>query len=233
MDPLEGLLTTEDVANYLKVDVVTVRRLVSRGELGAYRIGGEYRFTIRDIREYLERQHIPAKQIIVPAKPLATALPSVELEPVWNSVAPAFLRKLTRRAKLALKLAADEAHNFRQEQIGSEHLLLGLIREPEGVASQVLGELGVTFDKARQAIELMGGIGAGPDQQAQDVSEEARRAIELALEHQKRLNHHYMGTEHLLLGLIQDDGRVTRVLEGLGVTVERVSEQVSQKLEKM
>src|SRR5262245_63984104 len=61
MDLVEPLLTSDDVANYMKIDVVTVRRLVNRGELAAYRIGGEYRFKADDIREYLERQYLPAQ----------------------------------------------------------------------------------------------------------------------------------------------------------------------------
>src|SRR5215470_6676085 len=101
-EALEGLFTSEDVANYLKVDVVTVRRLVNRGELAAYRVGGEYRFRKHDINDYLERQYVPA-QIFTAG----------ELD---RHIQQAF-KKFTRRAKQAMLLAGEEASRFKRSQI--------------------------------------------------------------------------------------------------------------------
>src|SRR5262245_19267093 len=144
MDPLEVLLTTDELANYLKVDVVTVRRLVNRGELAAYRIGGEYRFKARDIRDYLERQYLPAQ-------PFAAG----DLDKFTKQA----FEKFTKRVKQTMLLAAEEAQNFKRAQVGPEHILLGLIREGEGVAGRVLNELGITFDRAVRAIEATSGMG--------------------------------------------------------------------------
>src|SRR5262245_49821369 len=186
MEAPEGLLTSEDVANYMKVDVVTVRRLVNRGELAAYRVGGEYRFKIRDIDDYLNRQYIPA-QIFTAG----------ELD---RQVQQAF-NKFTRRAKQVMLLAAEEASSLRRAQIGPEHVLLGLMREGEGVAGRVLSSLGVQLDRARQATEEAFGVGESSDQLAPQPSDETRYMIKLAVDEAKQLEHRFIGTEHLLLAL--------------------------------
>jgi excisionase family DNA binding protein len=152
VEPLESLLTTEDVANYLKVDVVTVRRLVNRGDLAAYRVGGEYRFTRSDVVDYLHRQHIPARANHAVDQDLL-------LKQAFN--------KLTKRAKQSLwKFAAEEARNFKQPHIGTEHILLGLILEGEGVAGHVMRDLGVTIVQARAAVEAAVGMGDFSGRQA-------------------------------------------------------------------
>jgi excisionase family DNA binding protein len=219
MDPLEPLLTTEDVANYLKVDVVTVRRLVSRGDLSAYRIGGEYRFTRSDIVDFLHRQHIPAR-------PLSAADQEKLLKQAFQ--------KLTRRAKQAIwKFAVEEARNFKRPEIGTEHMLLGLILEGEGVAGHVLGGFGVTIAKARSAVEATAGVGAGPVRQEPDLSAEAKDAIECAIDEAKQLNHHFIGTEHVLLGILRDrQGNAVRALEHLGLSPEQVRDQVIEVLQR-
>src|SRR5262245_43582900 len=181
MEPLESLLTTEDVANYLKLDVVTVRRIVSRGDLAAYRIGGEYRFMRSDIVDFLKRQHIPAR-------PLDAAEQMKLLKPA--------LDRLTKRARQAIwRLATEEARSFQQPRLGTGHILLGLIGEGEGVAGRVLHDLGITLARARQAVEIAIGVGAGAasDSSELELSEDARNVIEIAYDEAIRMHHHYIG----------------------------------------
>jgi excisionase family DNA binding protein len=213
-----GLLTSEDVANYMKVDVVTVRRLVNRGELAAYRVGGEYRFKMGDINDYLERQYVPA-QIFTAGEP-------------DRYVQQAF-KKFTRRAKQAMLLAAEEASSFRHTQIGPEHVLLGLIREGEGVAGRVLTAMGVQLDGARQVIEATFGVGDGSDQPAPGPNDETRHMIVLAVAEAKQLEHHFIGTEHLLLALMRDaDSNAAQVLAQLDVAAEQVRDEVMRLLKE-
>jgi excisionase family DNA binding protein len=220
VEPLESLLTTEDVANYLKVDVVTVRRLVNRGDLAAYRVGGEYRFTRSDVVDYLHRQHIPARANHAVDQDLL-------LKQAFN--------KLTKRAKQSLwKFAAEEARNFKQPHIGTEHILLGLILEGEGVAGHVMRDLGVTIVQARAAVEAAVGMGDFSGRQAPELSADSKDAIEYAVDEARELNHHFIGTEHLLLGIIRDpQGNAVRVLEHIGVAPEQVHTCVLGKIKAM
>ena len=117
---------------------------------------------------------------------------------------------------------------FDHEYVGTEHILLGLIREDGGVAAQALELLGISEEAARQQIEEIVG---GPDRPGQrDTSRSRRRAkkvLQLSLRKAIALGHGHVGTEHLLLGLIhQDDGAATRVLNGLGVDPNTIRQQV-------
>src|SRR5579884_4312680 len=112
--------------------------------------------------------------------------------------------RFTERARHVLSLAQEEAHRFRHNYIGTEHLLLGLIREGDGVAARVLRRMGVDLNKARGSIEAI--IGRGKHLVAGEVglTPRAKKVIELAVEEARYLNHDYIGTEHLLLGLIRE-----------------------------
>jgi excisionase family DNA binding protein len=212
MDPLEPLLTTDDVANYMKVDVVTVRRLVNRGELAAYRIGGEYRFKAGDLRDYLERQYVPVQ--------------------LFKGGDPASLNKhvfdkCTRLAKQSLLRADEEASAFGRAQIYPEHILLGLILASDGVAFHVLDSLGVKIHDAREAVEAISGRGTEADQQPRDLSDAARALVDLAVDEAKQLKHHYIGTEHLLLALTRDgEGNAALALAQLGLAAKQVQDAV-------
>lgn len=111
--------------------------------------------------------------------------------------------KFTRRSRTVLDLAAKEAERLGHALITSEHLLLGMLLEGEGVAAHVLAERGVHLDELRKV--LLEGLESVPrtDQQRIGLSDDAKRAIELGVAEANRLRHHYVGTEHLLLGLIQ------------------------------
>ena len=137
--------------------------------------------------------------------------------------------KFTERAKKVLVLAQEEAQRFNHNYIGTEHLLLGLVREGEGVAAKVLSNLGVELNKVRSAVEFI--IGRGNRMVIGDVNltPRAKKVIELAVEEARRLNHNYIGTEHLLLGLVREgEGIAAGVLESLGVNLEKVRTQVIQ-----
>jgi ATP-dependent Clp protease ATP-binding subunit ClpC len=131
--------------------------------------------------------------------------------------------KFTERARKVLTLAQEEAQRFNHNYIGTEHLLLGLVREGDGVAAKVLANLGVELNKVRSAVEFI--IGRGDRMVLGEIglTPRAKKVIELAVDEARRLNHHYIGTEHLLLGLVREgEGIAAGVLESLGVNLERV-----------
>jgi ATP-dependent Clp protease ATP-binding subunit ClpC len=139
--------------------------------------------------------------------------------------------KFTKRAKQVLQIATEEARAFNHPYIGTEHILLGLIREGEGVAARVLDDLGVKLSQARHAVEFIVGMGEGPTRQDQDLTARAKKVIAYAVDEAKRLNHHYIGTEHLLLGLVRNgEGVATGVLDIMGVSLEQVRTQVMRVL---
>src|SRR5215211_4749183 len=135
--------------------------------------------------------------------------------------------KFTERARKVLQLAQEEAQRFNHNYIGTEHLLLGLVREGEGVAAKVLANLGVDLNKVRSAVEFI--IGRGDRTVTGDIglTPRAKKVIELSVDEARRLNHHYIGTEHLLLGLVREgEGIAAGVLESLGVSLDKVRSQV-------
>ncbi len=139
--------------------------------------------------------------------------------------------KFTKRAKQVLQLAAEEARAFNHPYIGTEHILLGLIRESEGIAARVLDELGVKLPQARSAVEFIVGSGESTMVTDQELTARAQKVIKYAIEEANRLNHHYIGTEHLLLGLVRNgEGVATGVLDILGVSLEQVRNQVMRVL---
>jgi len=142
--------------------------------------------------------------------------------------------KFTERARRVLTFAQEEAQRFNPNYIGTEHLLLGLVREGDGVAAKVLSNLGVDLSKVRVAVELI--IGRGEKQINGEIglTPPAKKVIELAVEEARRLNHSYIGTEHLLLGLIREgEGIAFGVLESLGVSLERVRTETTRILSQI
>src|ERR671923_1479240 len=139
--------------------------------------------------------------------------------------------KFTERARRVLTLALEESLRFQHNYIGTEHLLLGLIREGEGVAAQALAHLGVELNKARSAVEFIIGRGNRAVMGEIGLTPRAKKFIELAVDEARRLGHHYIGTEHLLLGLVREgEGIAAGVLESLGVNLEKVRTQTIQVL---
>ncbi len=226
---MERLLTTDEVAEYLRVDVVTIRRLVSRGELTAYRIGSEYRFTPSDLEDYLQRQRVSTGAGEESGTPSGTPLEWVRKALQGKHTTPMDLvkrdrfDKFTDQARRVLHLSQEEAQRFRHTYIGTEHLLLGLIREDGGVAAQVLSNMGVELKQVREAVESIIGRGDRVVLGGEvGLTPRAKKVIELAVDEARRLDHHYIGTEHLLLGLIREgEGIAAGVLESQGVKLDQ------------
>ena len=112
--------------------------------------------------------------------------------------------KFSERARRVLTLAQEEAQHFNHNYIGTEHILLGLVREEEGVAAKVLINLGVGLNRVRSAVEFIIGRGEKPSSGQVGLTPRAKRVIELAIDEARRLDHNYIGTEHLLLGLLSE-----------------------------
>ncbi len=139
--------------------------------------------------------------------------------------------KFTERARKVLSLAQEEAQRFQHNYIGTEHLLLGLVREGEGVAAKVLSNLGVELNKVRSAVEFIIGRGDRIVLGEIGLTPRAKKVIELAVDEARRLTHRYIGTEHLLLGLVREgEGIAAGVLESLGVNLEKVRAQTLEAL---
>ena len=132
------------------------------------------------------------------------------------------------RAKRVLALAQDEAIRFNHNYIGVEHLLLGLVREGEGVAARALNSLGVELTKARTAVEFIIGRGDATISPSEiTLSPRTKKVVELAIDEARKLGHSSVGTEHLLLGIAREGQSVgAGVLESLGVSLDQVRHQV-------
>ena len=137
----------------------------------------------------------------------------------------------TERARRSIVLAQEEAQRLGNNYIGTEHILLGIISEGESLAAKVLETLGVNLSKVRQEVEAIVGRGGQTVQQEMVFTPRAKRVIELAFEEARQLNHNYIGTEHLLLGLIREgEGVAARVLTNLGVDPAKVRVQTTSLL---
>jgi len=209
---MERLLTTEEVAELLRIDPVTVRRLVTRGELIAYRIAGEYRFTPAGVENFVESQRVVVSMAPGPNHPLA---------------------KFTERARKVLTMANEEAYRYHHDGVGTEHVLLAIMSEGEGVAAIALNRLQVQLSEVRKQIETLHPVG---DQPVGDsligMTAQGKASIEVAVQEARSLGHHYIGTEHLLLGLLHEEaGLANQILLKSGVTLEKARELIKQLLE--
>lgn len=136
-------------------------------------------------------------------------------------------QKFTERAQKVLVLAQEEARRLRYPFIGTEHILLGLIKEGEGVAAKTLDQLGISTDKVINAVEQMVEMGEQPVSADIPPTPRAKKVLELSVEESRRLGHNYVGTEHLLLGLIREgEGVAAQVLISLGADLEKVRQIV-------
>ncbi len=139
------------------------------------------------------------------------------------------LDKFTKRARRVLTYAQEEAVRLNHNYIGTEHLLLGLMREEEGMAAKVLRELGTEQNRVRQIIEDTVGRGQAPAGARLSLTPRTKRVIELAVDEARRLGHHYIGTEHLLLGLVREgDGIAVNVLKSMGINPDKIRNQLAK-----
>jgi ATP-dependent Clp protease ATP-binding subunit ClpC len=139
------------------------------------------------------------------------------------------MERFTQRARRVLSLAHQEAERSHQPSIGTQHLLLGLIEEEGGVAGRVLRELGLESDRVREIIERVG-AGTSAEEIKIELAPETQQVLEFAVDEARRLGHHYIGTEHILLGLVRVDGTAMEVLRRLGVTADQVRRQTRRVL---
>jgi len=232
---MEPLLTTDEVAAWLRVEVVTVRRLIGRGELPAYRIGNEYRFKASDLEAFLERQRVDD---------------GADEEKLAASLGERF----TERAKAAFGRARVGANRSGRRAVDAEDLLLGLTHDEENVAALALGALGITFADVRRALEQEmeqdrataaphGGVVDAVGLATQHVSERgasvrgieltarARKVLQLAVDEAMRVGRPQVGTGQLLLGLMREDtGAAAHALRALGVPLDEAREQTTRIL---
>jgi WD40 repeat protein/bifunctional DNase/RNase len=139
--------------------------------------------------------------------------------------------KLPERARRVLSLAQEEAQRFQHNYIGTEHLLLGLVREGEGGAAKILNNLGVELNKVRSAVEIIVGSGDRIVLREIDLDPSAKKVIKIATDEARCLNHAYIGTEHLLLGLVREGESIAAaVLQSQGINLEEARTQTLQML---
>jgi len=145
----------------------------------------------------------------------------------------AFFGRFTERAQRALVFAQEEARNLGHNYVGTEHLLLGLVREEEGVASQVLRQLGADVSKIRSQVEALVGRGNYNFSEGFGYTPRTKRIMELSFYEARNLGHNYIGTEHLLLALIREgEGVAARILKDLDIDLQDVREQLINVLKE-
>jgi ATP-dependent Clp protease ATP-binding subunit ClpC len=139
--------------------------------------------------------------------------------------------RFTDRARRVVVLAQEEARMLNHNYIGTEHILLGLIREGQGVAAKSLEELGIDLEAVRSQVEEIIGQGQSAPTGHIPFTPRAKKVLELSLREALQLGHNYIGTEHILLGLIREgEGVAAQVLQKLGADLNRVRQQVIQLL---
>jgi ATP-dependent Clp protease ATP-binding subunit ClpC len=157
----------------------------------------------------------------------------------WNQGSPPggpayrdrVFERFTDRARRVVVLAQEEARLLNHNSIGTEHILLGLVREQEGVAAIALQSLGIALDDVRRnVLEIVGEAGAAPTGHI-PFTPRAKKVLEMSLREGLQLGHNYIGTEHILLGLIREgEGAAAKVLQHLGADLDRVRQTVIQLL---
>jgi len=139
--------------------------------------------------------------------------------------------KFTERAQKVIAYAQEEARRLNHNVVGTEHLLMGLLREGEGIGAKALKNMGLDLKQVRQQIEMMIGVGPFTVQGPLGYTPRAKRVMELALDESRRLGHNYVGTEHILLGLIREgEGVAAQVLANLGISMEKAQAEVMNLL---
>ena len=140
-------------------------------------------------------------------------------------------QRFTDRARRVVVLAQHEARTLDHDHIGTEHILLGLIDEGQGVATTALTSMGINLEDMRQAVRDTIGRGAQPPESGHiPFTPQAKKVLELSLRESMQLGHEYIGTEHILLALIREGGRAAQLLAGAGVDLNRARQQVVELL---
>lgn len=142
----------------------------------------------------------------------------------------AAMERFTQRARRVLSLAHQKAERVRSSIIGPEHILLGLLEEDGGAAARVLRELGLTHDQVQEIVNRVVSVAPEFDPNRMELSLESQQVLEFGVEEARRLGHHYIGTEHILLGLVRVDSGAMEVLRRLGVTADQIRRQTRRVL---
>lgn len=141
--------------------------------------------------------------------------------------------RFTEKARKVVVRAQDEARFLKQNYIGTEHILLGLIDEKEGIAARVFYELNITFEDIRSAVKEVVTEGTSESYEHIPFTPRAKKVLELSLREALQMGHNYIGTEHILLGLLREgEGVAARVLNSMGITLDNVKEKVKELLSK-
>jgi prophage maintenance system killer protein len=166
-----------------------------------------------------------AKEAPMPGRPVSLAM---RIKNATMRTQPkGMFTRFTDRAGLVVRLAQEEARLLRRDYVGSEHLLLGLLYEGEGVAARALGALGISREDVQGQVEEIAGPGQGSPARPLQFTPRAKKVLESSLREALALGHHYIGTEHLLLGLLRDrEGVGAQALTRLGADDAQVREQV-------
>jgi ATP-dependent Clp protease ATP-binding subunit ClpC len=139
--------------------------------------------------------------------------------------------RFTDRARRVVVLASEEARLLSHNYIGTEHLLLGLVREGEGIAAQVLADQNVSPDRVREAVEKRIGQGGSTPTEHIPFTPRAKTVLELSLREALQLGHNYIGTEHILLGLVREgEGVAALTLQEFGLELEAVRDAVLDRV---
>ena len=142
------------------------------------------------------------------------------------------MERFTQRARRVLSLAHEEAERLHHNYIGTEHLLLGLIREEGGIAGRVLRDLGLDPARVKEMVERLTGVGRNPSSRI-ELAPGTEQVLQMGIEEARRMGHHYIGTEHLLLGMVrQGEGVGMDVLRRLGITPEQIRRQTRRALQE-
>jgi excisionase family DNA binding protein len=220
---MEHLMTTEEVAEILHVDPATIRRLINRGDLAAYRIGADYRFAPSDLEGYLRRQRIAGGEgygadSLEESSRRGHSIPVGDRER-WE--------KFSEPTKRVLQRAQEQAQRFHHNYIGTEHVLLALLDGGEDVAAEILKSLSIEPDQVRNQVEAIMTRGERLVTGEIGLTPRAKKVIALAFDEAQRFGHRSIGTEHLLLALIRlDEGIAADVLKSLGVRLEPARTQM-------
>ncbi len=226
-------MTSEEVAEIFHVDPVTIRRIVNKGDLAAYRIASDYRFAPSDIEEYLRKQRIgqPLKKeaegtfvLDQLTQWILNALKGKYVTPI--EVVNRFNR-FTPPARMVLTRAHEEAQRFQHKFVGTEHILLGLMDEETDLCAQILRDVNTEPGEVRKVVEeiMSKGKRLVPEEQTSTgviaLTGRAKKVIELSVDEARRFNRQMVDSEHLLIGLLRENGGIAAgVLMALGVTVE-------------
>src|SRR5574340_533170 len=142
------------------------------------------------------------------------------------------MERFTQRARRVLSIAHQEAERMSHSTVSTEHILLGLIQEEGGIAGRVLRDLGLEPERVQEMVERLCGVGQTKVVKI-ELSAGAQQVLEYAIEEARRMGHHYIGTEHLLLGLVRsNEGKAMEVLRKLGITPEQIRRQTRRVLQE-